>query len=476
MGPSTLRPLVLRHQRALKLVADATAWWVSLFLALVARYDLAGVPQQAPRWWLLAVLAVTVQWSAGLLLRLYRGRYRFGGFEEVAGVLRVVLLTGAVLLAVDILAGSPRIVPLSVVPGAALVALTLMSGVRYVWRLVLERRRRPRVEGATRLLVFGAGDGGSQMVASMLRTADSPYYPVGFLDDDHSKRYLRINGVPVLGGRGELAKHAQRTSAQGLLIAIPSASATLIRELSTLAEQVALPVKVLPPVRELFDDRAGLGDIRDIDLEDLLGRRRIETDVASIAGYLTGKRVLVTGAGGSIGSELSRQIQQYGPARLLMLDRDESALHAVQLSMTGRALLDSPDLLLADIRDSNRVNALFAEHRPEFVFHAAALKHLPLLEQHPGEAVKTNVWGSLTVLEAAAAVGVTRLVNISTDKAADPISVLGYSKRIAERLTATVAASARAHFLASASATCLAAGARSSPPFKPRWRPAGRSR
>ncbi|MEA2932686.1 MAG: hypothetical protein QOI56_1471, partial [Actinomycetota bacterium] len=160
---------------------------------------------------------------------------------------------------------------------------------------------------------------------------------------------------------------------------------------------------------------------------------QIETDLGAIAGDLAGKRVLVTGAGGSIGSELCRQLDRFDLGELMMLDRDESALHAVQLSLRGRATLDSPELILADLRDADTVRAVFAARRPEVVFHAAALKHLPLLESHPGEAVKSNIWGTLTVLEAAH--GVERFVNISTDKAADPCSVLGYSKRITERLT-----------------------------------------
>jgi FlaA1/EpsC-like NDP-sugar epimerase len=171
---------------------------------------------------------------------------------------------------------------------------------------------------------------------------------------------------------------------------------------------------------------------------DLLGRHEIHTDVESIAGYLTGKRVLVTGAGGSIGSELCHQIYRYAPATLVMLDHDESALHGVQLSIEGRAMLDSPNLVLVDIRDTDRMKDVFAFHRPEVVFHAAALKHLPLLERHPEEAIKTNVWGTLSLLHLAQGSGVERFVNISTDKAADPTSVLGYSKRITERLAAHV--------------------------------------
>ncbi len=206
-------------------------------------------------------------------------------------------------------------------------------------------------------------------------------------------------------------------------------------------------MKILPGVNELLHGRVGIKDVRDIDIPDLLGRRQIDTDIASIAGYLTGQRVLVTGAGGSIGSELCRQISQWKPAELIMLDRDESALHGVQLSIEHRAMLDSPNVVLADIRDGDRIREIFAERRPQVVFHAAALKHLPMLEQYPAEAVKTNIWGTLTVLEAAQAVGVERFVNISTDKAANPISVLGYSKRIAEGLTAAVAAEAEGTFL-----------------------------
>ena len=196
--------------------------------------------------------------------------------------------------------------------------------------------------------------------------------------------------------------------------------------------------KVIPSI-ELLNGGARIdGRARPAD-RDLLGRRPVETDLAAVAGHFAGKRILVTGAGGSIGSELCRQLHRFRPAELIMLDRDESALHAVQLTLHGRALLDSDETALADIRDARRIRQVFERFRPQIVFHAAALKHLPLLERYPAEALKTNVWGTLTVLEAAAACGVESFVNISTDKAADPVSVLGYSKRIAERLTAHVA-------------------------------------
>jgi FlaA1/EpsC-like NDP-sugar epimerase len=296
--------------------------------------------------------------------------------------------------------------------------------------------------------VAGAGEGGRQLVLSMLRDPDSEWRPVALVDDDPLKRHRRIRGVQVMGTTGELACVAERVGATTAVIAIPTASSETIRDLSMLAREAGLDLKVVPGTAELLNPtQVAVSDIRDLDVTDLLGRHAIDTDVASIAGYLTGKRVLVTGAGGSIGSELCRQIALFGPAELIMLDRDESALHAVELSLYGRAMLDTDDVVLGDIRDAQFVVDLFERRRPQVVFHAAALKHLPLLEGAPGEAVKTNIWGTLSILEAAAATGVERFVNISTDKAANPTSVLGYSKRLAEGLTAALALEAEGTYM-----------------------------
>ena len=192
---------------------------------------------------------------------------------------------------------------------------------------------------------------------------------------------------------------------------------------------------VLPPVDQLLGG-VGVADIRPVNETDLLGRHPADIDPVAVSAYITGRRVLVTGAGGSIGSEICRQLARFEPSALIMLDRDESGLHGTQLSIEGRAMLDDPNLVLADIRDAARVDEVFAEYRPEVVFHTAALKHLPLLEMHPAEGWKTNVRGTLTLLDAARRHGVDRFVNVSTDKAADPTSVLGWTKRITERLTA----------------------------------------
>jgi len=270
---------------------------------------------------------------------------------------------------------------------------------------------------------------------------------VAILDDDPRKQQLRLRGIRVQGTRSDIVAVAEQTGAEVLLIAIPSAGSAVIRDLYDIAASAGLAVAALPPVAELLGQGIGVAQLRPLTDADLLGRHAVDTDMASIAGYLRGKVVLVTGAGGSIGSELCRQILPFKPAELVLVDHDESAIHACQLTLDGRGQLDTPNLVVASIRDRDRMRAVFQRWRPHVVFHAAALKHVPLLEMHPDEAVKTNVWGTQNVLEAAATAGVERFVNISTDKAADPINMLGRTKRVAEQLTAGMAAQTAGRFL-----------------------------
>ena len=437
----------LRKRRIFWLMAfDAGAWAVAILLFAWLRLGLDVEALREPILPGVVLACCALQGILGWVARLYHGRARLASLEELLMLGWVTASAGGVVFVVNALVypdGVPRSVPL----GATFLALALMGWGRAVWRRGKEAAGLVENQDAEPTLIFGAGDAGHQLVHSMLREAGTAWAPVGLIDDDRWKQHLRIEGVAVLGNRQDLPLVAEQTGAKTLIIAIPRANAELIREVTLSARRVGLQVKVLPALTELMDQRVGIADIRDIHVADLLGRRQIDTDIDGIAGYLTGKRVLVTGAGGSIGSELCRQIHRWGPAELIMLDRDESALHAVQLSIHGQALLDSDEVVLADIRDAVFVNELMQERRPQVVFHAAALKHLPMLEQYPGEAVKTNVWGSLTVLEAARTSGVERFVNISTDKAANPQSVLGYSKRIAEGLTAAVSAESGGTFL-----------------------------
>jgi FlaA1/EpsC-like NDP-sugar epimerase len=428
---------------------DAIVWVSGLCYAAWVTTDLprndVGTLRLAGVVLAIGLLSVT----CGLLAGLYRGRHQRGSLDEAFGVAIAggLMLVPLVLLSGPLVRGQRDM--MQTVAGGALIALPTIAVARYALYAARQRHGNRTTETGTgvKVIVFGAGAAGTALIARLLDEPGAAYRPVALLDDDPDKRRLRVHGIPVRGGRTRMAEVAAATGATVLVIAIAKASGTVIRDLTARAELCGLIPKVVPTTTELISGGARIEGVRDPRISDLLGRRPVRTDVSAIAGRFAGKRILVTGAGGSIGSELCRQLHQFAPAELLMLDRDESALHEVQLTLHGRALLDSDETLLADIRDPRRVREVFERFRPQIVFHAAALKHLPLLERYPAEALQSNVLGTQTVLEAAAACGVESFVNISTDKAADPVSVLGYSKRIAERLTAHMAGQADGSYL-----------------------------
>lgn len=421
------------------MLVDSFLWAVMFIAALWMRYDFSVNELlralETTRSYLVLVGLIAVSLVVGWLIGLYRGRFVPGSILE-SSVLTFVFAaaTVAVFLAHiggDWSGGIPRSTPIVAGAFAVLSALVLRS---------LVRRKRlfgaGAAEDAERALVFGAGDGGLQLVRQLRRSEGAQFRPVGILDDDPGKKHMVIEGVRVSGGREKLEELTRKTGASTLLLAAPSLPGDELIDIRNRAEAVGLHILVLPPLDSMMRGRAAADELREINVDDLLGRTPARLNQTQIAEYLRGKRILVTGAGGSIGSELCRQLVRFRPGELMMLDRDESGLHSVQLSIQDQAMLDGKDTILASIRDRDSILALFEERRPEIVFHAAALKHMPLLENYPLEALKTNVIGTLNLLEAAQATGVENFVNISTDKAANPCSALGTSKRIAERLTA----------------------------------------
>lgn len=421
-------------------VVDAVMWFAATTATVLARYDfhLSRVQWTTVVWY--ATTAAALHVSIGWLTKLYQGIAPIGSFVEAT---RVALLTAAcgviaggffLLVVPDFPQGMALLVPPA--------ALVMMGAARFVVRAVHVRgiQEHNRRSDAMPVLMYGAGNAGAQLGRLIFTDPDARYQVVGIIDDDPGKRSLRFEFGHVVGNRGHLVAQAKRLGAEGVIVAIPSAGTEFLRGLADDLDAADLEMLVLPPVSDIVSGRVSLRDVRHFDVTDLLGREPIQLDLDAISQYLRDQVVLITGAGGSIGSEIARQVHRFEPRELICLDRDESALHAVQLSLYGTGLLDSPDMVLCDIRDSEAVRGVFERHRPDVVFHAAALKHLPLLQQYPDEGWKTNVLGTLNVLEAAAAVGVSRLVNISTDKAADPSSVLGRTKRLAEELTAWFAA------------------------------------
>lgn len=386
----------------------------------------------------LAVLAFVVQLSAGSILSVYQRHPDDSSFVQ----LRAAAVTGsAVGLGVSgacLIWGSGYGLTANAALIATPIAWLLLALVRYISRVRADAAVEP-ASSAQLTLVFGAGWLGRNLVRVMRTDRTSPYYPVGFVDDDPSIQGARIDGLAVLGTLADLEELAGRTRATAIVVSIARADGVLLRKVSDLGSQLGIRVLVFPSLEEVLEGKSRLRDVRDLGIEDLIGRKPVNTDVESMAGYLKGKRILVTGAGGSIGSELCRQISKYSPGELIMLDRDETGLQSTELLLEGHGLLMNNNIVLADIRDEESLNEVFRSRRPTVVFHTAALKHLPMLERFPQEAWKTNVIGTLNVLRAAAAVDVETFVNISTDKAANPTSALGYSKRLGERLTAWAA-------------------------------------
>ena len=419
---------------AAQALADFLIWVAAVPIAMWLRFDFTApqsVWHEALLW---GVMAGSLQILVGYTLRLYRGRYKFGSFDEVSGVVQTVLLVTVGWLTFTLIAaprGLPRTIPIL----SGVLALSAMLAGRFLLRFVRERMLVQR--NGDRTLVYGAGEGGQQLLRAML-SPDSGYSVVGLLDDDPRKQRLRLSGVPVRGTIFDLETVAADQSVQVLVVAIAEVTAQQLLALDKRCRALGVQLRVIPSPIDIVRGAVRLSDVSEVTEEDLLGRQPVGSQETTIAEMLHGKRVLITGAGGSIGSELARQVHSYGPSFLGLLDRDESALHALHLTMFGRAMQDTDDLLLADIRDLDRMREVMEFVMPDVVFHAAALKHLPMLEAAPTEAFKTNVLGSRNVLIAAREAGVPVFVNISTDKAADPVSVLGYSKRTTERLTAGI--------------------------------------
>lgn len=430
---------------------DALAWVAAIYGGVALRYDFKLHYLFTWGTFVAAALVVVAQLVLGVWRGPYSVHHRLGSPEEIADLARTVGVV-ALLLAGLTLAVYPPPVPTSTPITSGTLALLLMFTMRFIRRAWWTRRALRR-GGLRRAIVFGAGASGHRLVKGLLADRSSRILPVALLDDDPSKSRLRIEGVRVRGTRHDVAQVAEAAGADVLIVATSRPDAQLMRELSETAARNELDVKVLPSLPEMVGAGApgpftpSARDLRDLDLADLLGRRPVHLDLRVIAEQITGRRVLVTGAGGSIGSELCRQIARFEPATLCLLDRDESGLHGTQMSLSGRALLDDDQVILADIRDAATIRRVCQQARPDLVFHAAALKHLPLLERYPAEAWQTNVVGTLNVLSAAQDAGVGTFVNISTDKAADPTSVLGVSKRLTEYLTAYFARQAPGRYV-----------------------------
>ena len=425
----------INYRLAIQGIWDASSWVIALLIATFLRYDGDPASQAVANALIIGAILGVAQVLLGWSVQRIRGRRIIGSFDEIS-VLTFTAAAVTLIGTVSVFLLNPAPIPRSVSFIAGAIALTFMLGGRFTLRAY--RQRSIFSSEGERVLIYGAGDSGDQIIRQMLTTPTEQFTPVALLDDNIKKINLRVHGIRVVGTSADLEQVTRKTGATTLVVAIAGIGSKQLLEIDRRCKALNVTLRVIPTTSEIIGGAIKLGDISHVTDEDLLGRRQIHTDEAGILEMFKGKRILITGAGGSIGSELARQVHRYQPEFVGILDRDESAIHATQLSIDGQGLLDSDTLILADIRDSEWIREIMKSVEPDIVFHAAALKHLPLLERYPEEGHKTNVVGTQNVLAAAQECNVSVFINISTDKAADPSCVLGRTKLMTEHMTASV--------------------------------------
>jgi FlaA1/EpsC-like NDP-sugar epimerase len=419
-------------------VLDAVAFAASIALTTSLRFDLGPIPETVAREiFSFALLAIPAKLLTLVVAGTYRRLWTSASVTDLlhlglvgAGASGAGLLIGVALVAG---AGEGQRPPISVIGFDALLTVMLPVLPRSALRIWEQFRSRPD-QGAAPVLIAGAGSAGQMIAKELTRNAAMRLIPVGFVDDDPQKRGRLIVGFPVLGRLEDIPAIAARRRIEQILIAMPSAPGAVVREVLGSAARAGLQTRTLPSLPELLEGSARVTSVREVRIEDLLRRAPVQTDLAAVQELVGDRSVLVTGAGGSIGSELCRQIASCQPARLVLMGHGENSLFDIQQELLGRFPDVTITAVVADIRDRARVATVVEQHRPHVIFHAAAHKHVPLMEENVVEAITNNVLGTQHVVDAAIRGGVPRLVMISTDKAVRPTSIMGATKRVAEKV------------------------------------------
>jgi FlaA1/EpsC-like NDP-sugar epimerase len=448
----------------------------ALVLAFALRFDMT-IPE---RFWptlkallpVLLAIKLLVFWGKSLL----KGWWRYASMADLIVIFKANLIASVGVVIYAVCVYRLENIPRTVLFLDFVFCFLLMGGVRFVTRAFRENYfPMPLYEmpEKTRILVMGAGDAGQIIVREIRKNPRLRSEVVGFLDDDPTKKGERFQGVRVLGRQNDIASICKKNDVDEVIIAIPSASSKEIRRIVDRCLKAGIKFKTLPGVSDLIDGRVSVQHIRDVDLEDLLGREPVRLDAGKIRAYLGGKRVLVTGAGGSIGSEICRQVARFAPGKIILFDNAETPLFHIEQEL----LKDFPDIrlspIIGDIRYRARVEAIFDEFMPEVVFHAAAYKHVPMMEHNPAESVNNNVRGTKIIADAAHAFGVKNFVMISTDKAVNPTNVMGATKRAAELYIQSLGRRSHTHFVTVRFGNVLGSNGSVVPTFKEQIRKGG---
>jgi FlaA1/EpsC-like NDP-sugar epimerase len=440
---SRLVDLLMGYRRLIVIAIHLAMIVASNYLALWLRFDGVVPKELAIQARHLLPALVLVRAVTFVPFRLYEGLWRYTSIRDARNIVAAVATSSALFFASVYVAYGTYVYPRAVYVMDAVLLVGFLAGIRTVRRLARELNRG---EHGRRVLIYGAGDAGEMIVRDMKRRAFYHGEPIGFVDDDRRKIGQRIHGVPVLGTRAELPEIVLRDRPDDVLIAIPSAEPAAIRAVVKALEPFKIAIKTLPNLRDVLDGKVSVSQIRELAIEDLLPRAPVGLEQEPVKRLVSGKCVLVTGAGGSIGSELCRQVLSFGPRSLVLFERYENSLFAIENDLRDRARdgKGAPagtvlHAVVGDMTDRRRVDEVMGAHRPDIVFHAAAHKHVPLMETNPCEAVKNNVGGTRVLTRAAVRHGVSRFVMISTDKAVNPTSVMGATKRVGELIVQSMA-------------------------------------
>lgn len=429
------------------MIVDIVIIWVAIGIAYLFRFD-GQIPPRYEQQMLLYALVTTVICGISLAyFRMYRRMWQYASIGEIIALAKALLI-GMVLSYVTASLIDGARVPLSVSTRALETMLLLMGGSRFAWRLI-RVNRFGKNEETNNILVIGAGDCGA-LIAREITTADSfkGSRLIGFVDDDPRKRNLQVGGYPVLGNRNQISELVHSHNIHDIVIAMPSVKRKDISDMINICKTTRAKVKIIPAINDLITGKLAIRTMRNVEVEDLLGRDPVVTDLDGIMGYVANKTVLVTGAGGSIGSELCRQIASCNPSRLLLLGHGENSIYSIEMELLKKFPYVQLETVIADIQDRYRMDEVFSKYKPQAVFHAAAHKHVPLMERNPSEAVKNNVFGTKNVADAADQHGAEVFVMISSDKAVNPSSIMGATKRIAEMYVQSINTTSNTRFVA----------------------------
>jgi len=450
--------ILLRFRRPLIVLAHLAVFAVSLLLSFLVASNM-----QIRTEWLvgqyptLLVFVLVIKTAIFGLFKQYRGWWRYVGISDLTGIIRASLVSTMLIFGLwvaglyvnSVRRSIPNVFDVSqaVFVVDMFCTVLLLAGLRMAIRLYYEEFRTVESGRLKRFLIVGAGNTGESLLREIHRMTVAEYEMVGFIDDDPAKQGIRIHDVPVLGTVEQLAEICREKNIEEVAIAMPSATAQQRRRVVQVCQGTKVRFRTVPSMTDIASGKFRVSQIRDVDINDLLGREAIQLDTDSIEAFIKGKTILVTGAGGSIGSEMCRQICHFGPKLLLLVEQAENPLFYIERELREKFPDITMTAVVCDITDQSRVEGIFEKYRPEVIIHAAAHKHVPLMEGNPGEAIKNNVVGSRTVADAADKFGAGNFVMISTDKAVNPTSIMGSSKRVAELYVQDLNRTSKTHFV-----------------------------